>query len=297
MLRGPLILVTHAVFPETRAMLARVGRVVAPRTTDALTPAETRWHVRTAAAMMAFMPDHVDSAFLSGAPHLRIVAGALKGYDNLDASECARRGVWLTIVPDLLAVPAAELTIGLMVALGRHMREGDRVVRSGRHLGWRPQLYGRGLAGETVGFVGLGAIGRAIAERLIPFRCTLAYTDPIALERPEERRLTLRRMPLDRLLARSDYVVLAAPLTPATEHLFDARRLARMKRGALLINPSRGSIVDEAAVASALGTGRLGGYASDVFENEDWHRRDRPRSVPNRTSAERRRHDTVDASA
>lgn len=276
---APRILVTHRIFAETQAMLARAGRVLAPARAEAF-PASTRdRHAQSAAAMLAFMPDRVDDAVLASAPHLRIIACALKGYDNFDAAACARRGVWLTIVPDLLTAPAAELTIGMMIALGRHVRAGDRGVRSGRYAGWRPIYYGRGLADETVGFVGMGAIGKAIAERLATFGSTLVYADPARLATTDERRLRLTRLPLGALLARSDYVVVAAPLSAATVHLLDARRLETMKHGALLINPSRGSIVDEAAVASSLASGRLGGYAADVFEMEDWHRDDRPRSI------------------
>ena len=275
----PEILVTHRVFPETAALLRRSGRVVVPARAAALSPAVRRRHARTAAALLAFMPDHVDERFLAGAPNLRIVAGALKGYDNVDAAACARRGVWLTIVPDLLTAPAAELTIGLMIALGRSVRAGDRLMRTGRYDGWRPRLYGRGLAGETVGLVGMGAIGAGVASRLGAFGATLLYADPVALSRAAEQRLRLTRLPLDRLLARAGYVVLAAPLTRQTHHLLDARRIARMRRGALLINPSRGSLVDEAAVAAALATGRLGGYAADAFEMEDLRRDDRPRAI------------------
>ncbi len=275
----PRILVTHRVFPETKKILERAGSVVAPEHTDAFSAAARLRHAHSAMAMLAFMPDTVDERFLSRAPDLRIVAAALKGYDNFDAAACARRGVWLTIVPDLLTDPAAELTIGVMIALARHVVAGDRHVRSGRYRGWRPRFYGRGLSGETAGFVGMGAIGRAIAKRLAAFGMTLVYDDPQKISERDERHLRLVRMPLDGLLTRADYVIIAAPLTGVTEHLIDERRLARMKPGALLINPSRGSIVDEAAVASALIAGRLGGYAADAFEMEDWHRRDRPRAI------------------
>src|SRR5205085_9552568 len=121
-----------------------------------------------AEAIMAFMPDRLDADLLDACPRLRIVAGALKGYDNFDHAACTKRGVWLTIVPDLLTVPTAELTIGLMIAVGRNILPGDRLVRTGTFRGWRAQLYGTGLEGSTVGIIGMGAVGRAIAERLRP---------------------------------------------------------------------------------------------------------------------------------
>jgi phosphonate dehydrogenase len=107
---------------------------------------------------MAFMPEHVDDAFLSACPDLRVIACALKGYDNFDVEVCTRRGVWLTIVPDLLTAPTAELTIGLMIALGCNILPGDRLVRGGDFGGWRPILYGQGIDGRTVGLIGAGAV-------------------------------------------------------------------------------------------------------------------------------------------
>jgi phosphonate dehydrogenase len=276
----PRILVTHRIFPETEALLARVGQVMAPHRAEAWPAAAVRRYARPASAMLAFMPDAVDDRFLARAPHLRIVAGALKGYDNFDVQACARRRVWLTIVPDLLTVPAAELTIGLMIALARRVMDGDRYVRSGRHRGWRPHFYGRGLAGETAGLVGMGAIGQAIAERLGAFGMRLVCADPRRMPARDRRHLRVERLPLDALLATADYVILGTPLSAQTEHLIDRARLGRMKPGALLINPSRGSIVDEGAVAAALESGRLGGYAADAFEMEDWRRPDRPREIP-----------------
>ena len=278
--RRPVIVATHRIFSETRRMLADAGVLVAPSESEEALPVDVlRRAAGDATALLAFMPDRVDDAFLAASPKLRIVAGALKGYDNFDAEACARRGVWLTIVPDLLTIPAAELTIGLMIGLARHVAAGDAYIRGGQYRGWRPAFYGRGLAGETAGFVGFGAIGRAIAERLQPFRMTLLYADPMALDAQTEHAFGITRLPLDDLLARADYIIAAAPLTTATLHLLGDATLSRVKQGALLINVARGSVFDEAAVARALRDGRLGGYAADVFEMEDWQRDDRPRAI------------------
>ena len=261
-------------------MLEAAGTVIAPEgDEEALSPDRLRQATSEAQAMMAFMPDWVDDAFLAERPKLRIVAAALKGYDNFDGEACARRGVWLSIVPDLLTVPSAELTIGLMIGLARHVRAGDAHLRSGTFNGWRPAFYGRGMEGETAGFIGFGAIGRAIAQRLRPFGMTLVYTDPNPLPDAAEQDLGVTRLSFEDVVARADYLISAAPLTPATRHLLGAEALSRIKPGALLINPSRGSVVDEQAVATALREGRLGGYAADVFEMEDWLLADRPRAV------------------
>src|SRR5215469_5196377 len=121
-----MIVATHRVFPETRALLAEAGTLVAPSTNEEALPRDALCRAAThASALLAFMPDRVDDGFLAASPNLKIVAGALKGYDNFDGEACARRGVWLTIVPDLLTIPAAELTVGLMIGLARQIAAGD----------------------------------------------------------------------------------------------------------------------------------------------------------------------------
>uniref|UniRef100_UPI00351DA768 NAD(P)-dependent oxidoreductase n=1 Tax=Paracraurococcus lichenis TaxID=3064888 RepID=UPI00351DA768 len=270
----PHILVTNRAFPETLARLEAFATVEANAGEAPWPRAELLRRAAGADGLLAFMTDHVDAAFLAAAPRLRAVGCALKGADNFDLAACAARGIAVSVLPDLLTVPTAELAIGLMLALGRHVRAGDALVRGGGFEGWRPVLYGTGLAGSTVGLLGMGAVGQAIAARLAGFGCRILYTDDAAAPPPG----TGRRAWPD-LLAESDWLVLAAPLTPATLHVVDAAALAAMRPGALLVNIARGSLVDEAAVAAALGAGRLGGYAADVFELEDWARPDRPRVI------------------
>ena len=233
-----------------------------------------------AQALMTFMTDRVDGALLDRLPDLRIVACALKGFDSFDVAACTERGVWLTIVPDLLTVPTAELAVGLAIGLARHVPAGDAHVRSGAFRGWRPTLYGTGLAGANIGILGLGRVGQALAERLVGFGACLLGHDSESLPPRLLRDLGVQPLPADRLAAASDFVFVCLPLTPATRHLVDAQFIAKMKPGAILINPGRGSVVDEAAVTDALKAGHLAGYAADVFEMEDWSLPDRPREVP-----------------
>jgi phosphonate dehydrogenase len=274
------VVIGQPVFPETLALLGDAAEVVAPSGPDPLSPIEIAAALETADAWMAFMPDRADAAVLSRAPRLRLIAGALKGFDNFDVEACTARGVWLSIVPDLLTTPTAELTVALMIGLGRRLVEADRWVRSGAFKGWEPRFYGLGLDGARVGFVGMGAIGQAIAQRLSPFGIEARYSDPCPLAPEIAARLGLSRSAsLEELLGWGDYIVLAAPLTLRTRRLIDAAALAHVRPGTLLINPARGSLVDEAAVAAALEAGRLGGYAADVFEFEDWARADRPRAI------------------
>ncbi len=267
----PLIVVTNQAHPDALAVLAGFARVDA-NTSEAPWPRPELVRRATAAdGLLAFMTDHVDAAFLADCPRLRAIGCALKGADNFDLAACRARDVSVAVVPDLLTAPTAELAVGLMIGLGRHIREGDALVREGGFSGWRPILFGAGLEGSVVGIIGMGAVGRAIAARLTGFACNrIIHHDPGVAG----------SIDIAELLAISDWVVLAAPLTPATLHMIDADALARMRPGTLLVNCARGSLVDEAAVAGALQAGLLGGYAADAFELEDWARADRPASIP-----------------
>ena len=237
--------------------------------------AELARRLANASAMMGFMTDCVDAALLASAPALRVVACALKGFDNYDVDACTRAGVWVSIVPDLLTEPTAELAVGLGIGLARHLRHGDGLVRGGDFRGWRAQLYGTGLAGSTVAVVGLGAVGRAVVDRLQGFGCARVLgVDPAT---SDSRCIAAG---LDDAAAQADYMFVTAPLMPASHHLVDAALLARAQPGMLLVNVGRGSVVDEAAVADALAAGRLGGYAADVFAFEDWAWQERPRDIP-----------------
>lgn len=269
----PRVVVTHWVHPEVLEVLRPVADVDANDSRDSWPRDDLFRRLRDAVGVVVFMPDRVDEPFLAAAPRLRIVAGALKGYDNLDVDACTRRGVHVTVVEDLLTVPTADLGVALLLALTRNVLPGDRLVRAPGYAGWRPVLYGAGLEGSTVGVIGYGRLGRAIARRLEGFDATVRVHDPVAKDDP-------RWLPLDALLQQSDHVVLAAPLTPSTHHVLDAARIARMRRGAHLVNVGRGSVVDESAVAAALASGRLAGYAADVFEFEDLSLAGRPRTIP-----------------
>jgi phosphonate dehydrogenase len=251
------VLITQSVFPEAIDLLSPHAEViVGPPSPEA-------------DALMVFMPDSLDEAFLSSCSKLKIVAAALKGYDNFDVEACTRLGIWFTIVPDLLTEPTAELALALMIGLSRNVMAGDRLIRSGGFQGWRPILYGTGLAGSTVGLIGFGAVGRALARMLRGFSCRFQYFDP-AVD---------GSAPLDTVLGSSDFVLPLLPLTPQTFRMLSRGALSRMKRGSYLINVSRGSIVDEDAVADAIESGHLAGYAADTFEMEDWARGDRPREI------------------
>ena len=275
----PKVVITHWVHDEVIQLLEQSCTVIPNNGPETLPRDEILRRSRDADALMVFMPDRIDEAFFANCPSLKVIAAALKGYDNFEVDACTRRGIWFTIVPDLLTEATAELAVGLMLGLGRTMVSGDRLVRSGAFRGWRPILYGRGLRGSTVGIVGMGAIGRAVAARLEGVGCQLLYHDPRRLTVAEEARLQAAGCTLPTVLASSDFILVAAPLAKETFHLIDGTAIAMMKQGVFLINVGRGSVVDEAAVARALRSGHVAGYAADVFEFEDWARPDRPAAI------------------
>lgn len=226
---------------------------------DELPPprAELLARVARADGLLALLSERVDAELLAAAPSLRVVANHAVGVDNVDIPACTARKVWVTNTPGAVTESTADLTWALILAVARRVGESDRYVRSGRFKSWSPTLLlGLELRGSTLGIVGLGRIGEAVARRAAGFGMQVLHTT------------SRGGVPLDELLARSDVVSLHCPLTPATRHLIDARRLAQMKKGAILINTSRGPVVDEAALVAALESGHLGGAGLDVFENE-----------------------------
>ncbi len=270
----PHILVAQPVHADVLDRLQQVGTVHMNPGPEPWAAHELRAHLAQAEALMAFMTERVDAELLSHAPRLRVLACALKGYDNFDVAACARAGVQLSFVPDLLTEPTAELALGLAIAAGRHLLAGDAAVRTGQFAGWRPQFYGVGLHGATVAVVGLGRVGRAIVDRLQGFGCARVLgVDPQAQD-PRTEAVSLAQALRD-----ADCVFLAVPLLPHTLHLLNAPLLAQAKPGQVLVNVGRGSVVDESAVVEALNAGRLGAFAADVFACEDWGLVDRPREV------------------
>jgi phosphonate dehydrogenase len=268
------VVVTQRIHPEIADLLSQHADAVLNESPEPWPRERLLELARDADALMVFMPDSLDDAFLAACPRLRIVAAALKGFDNFDVQACTRRGIWFSIVPDLLTEATAELALALMLGLARNVTAGDRLIRSSEFRGWRPVLYGTGLHGATVGIVGFGRVGQALARLLKSFACRMLCCDP----NPAGADVAIRTS-LDDLLAQSQFVVPLLPLTPETSHLFDAGTLAKTMRGAYLINVARGSIVDEEAVADALESGQLAGYAADTFEMEDWARADRPHAI------------------
>jgi glyoxylate reductase len=252
-----------------------------------------------AAALVADPTVPVGVELLDAAgPELRVVANFAVGYDNVDLAACETRGVAVTNTPDVLSNATAELALALTLMAARQTSDAERDLREGRWSGWDPGAYrGLELAGSEVGVVGMGRIGTRYAELVRGLGAEVVYASPSA--RPDaEARLAARRLELDELLSEADVVSLHAPGGEATRHLIDARALSMMKPEAVLINAARGSLVDSAALATAIGEGRLGGAGLDVYEDEPGVPRellDAPRAVllPHIGSATRKARDAM----
>jgi glyoxylate reductase len=215
-------------------------------------------HVAGNDGLMTMLTDRIDDELLDAAgPKLRVVANFAVGYDNVELEACTRRNVIVSNTPDVLTRATAELTIALMLALLRRITEGDRLIRRRERWIWAPNLLlGRGLASLTLGLVGHGRIGQEVGRLARAFGMRVVFGTRTG------------GLPLDELLATSDVVSLHLPLSDEARHLIDEQALALMKPTAVLVNTSRGPIVDEAALAHALAEGRIGGAALDVFERE-----------------------------
>jgi glyoxylate reductase len=218
---------------------------------------------------LAVVGETIDSRTLELFPRLRIVANYGVGYDDIDVAACAARGVAVTNTPGVLDAATADLTMALLLAARRRVAEGDVFVRAGRWgTEWvATELLGDEVSGATLGIVGLGRIGRAVARRARGFDMRILYTQRHRLPEAEERGLAAEYRDLDDLVAEADIVTLHVPLSAETNRLIDARRLALMRPGACLVNAARGAIVDEPALVDALVAGRIRA-GLDVFVDE-----------------------------
>jgi glyoxylate reductase len=226
--------------------------------------------IRGKRGAITLLTDKVDAEFLDAAgPGLAIVANYAVGFDNVDVDECTRRGVPVSNTPEVLTETTADTAWALMMAAARRVPEGDRFLRSGTPWIWGPEMMlGRDVHGKALGIVGFGRIGQAMARRARGFGMNVIYYDAYRPPPEVERGLGAEFRELDDLLAEADLITLHTNLSEETHHLINAERLARMKPTAVLVNTSRGPVIDEAALATALKEGQIFAAGLDVFEKE-----------------------------
>jgi len=221
-------------------------------------------------ALVTLLSDKIDAEVFDAAPKLKIVAQMAVGFDNIDVAEATRRGIYVTNTPGVLTETTADFAWALLMAIARRVVEADRYVRSGQwKVSWHPSmLLGRDVYGATLGIVGAGRIGTAVARRAKGFNMKILYYDVVPMPPEIEKELDAKRVDLDTLLRESDFVSIHVPLIKETYHLINEEKLKLMKKTAYLINNSRGPVVDEKALYKALKEGWIAGAALDVFEQE-----------------------------
>jgi len=265
----PRVLVTLGVFPELLARLGARFEVEDNQADRVLSPAELARRLCDKDGALITGYDRIDASLLEACPRLKAVCNLAVGYNNMDLPACTAQGVVATNTPDVLNDTTADLAFGLLLAAARRITEAERWLRGGHWEGWRnDQMLGQDVHHATLGIVGMGQIGQAIARRARGFDMHVVYHNRRQAPADVERALGARRLELDDLLCRADFVCLALPYSSETHHLIDARRLGLMKPTAVLVNVGRGGLVDDAALVDILRTRRIAGAGLDVYEGE-----------------------------
>jgi glyoxylate reductase len=262
---SPPVFISRRVPERVRAELERSFAVDLHDSEEAPARGQLLAAVQGRAGLVVVPTDVVDDELLDAAgDELRVIANYAVGYDNVDVEAATRRGIVVTNTPEVLSRATAELTLALLLALVRRVAEGDRLVRRRKPWVLAPTfMLGRGLDGRTLGIVGLGRIGSEVAGFALGFGMEVVYTNLSGA-----KDVSYEWLPLPELLSRADVVSLHCPLTPETHHLVGAEELRAMRHDAVLVNTTRGPVVDEAALAGALLDGEIAGAALDVYEHE-----------------------------
>lgn len=265
----PKVFATHQLFEPAREILQESCEVQYWTKPDRPPRPELLQLLKDKEGLVCLLTEKVTEELLRAAPKLRIAANVAVGFDNIDVAACTARGVVATNTPGVLDETTADFAWTLMMAVARRLAEGEALARSGIWQGWSlDQLVGTDVWGKTLGIVGFGRIGRAMARRASGFQMKVIYTDAVRAPEAMEKELKAEFREMNTLLAESDFVSLHVPLLPETRGLFDAPKFYRMKPTAFLINTSRGPVVDEAALVAALEAGKIAGAGLDVYENE-----------------------------
>ena len=265
----PKILATHCLFEEPRAKLGEHFEVEYWNDSERPPRAEVLRRVADKDGLICLLTEKIDEELLAAAPRLRTVANIAVGFDNIDVDACTRRNVAVTNTPGVLDETTADFAWTLLMAIARRLIEGDALARSGEWKGWNlDQLCGADVWGKTLGILGFGRIGRAVARRAGGFHMRVIYNDAVRAPVEVENELRAEYRERDAVLKEADFLSLHVPLFPATRGLIGPREFALMKPGAFLINTSRGPVVQEAALIAALEARRIAGAALDVYERE-----------------------------
>lgn len=265
----PKLFSTHPLFDAPRARLGERFDVEYWTEPERPLRSEVLRRVSGKDALICLLTEKIDDELLAAAPRLRIAANVAVGFDNIDLDACTRRKVAASNTPGVLDETTADFAWTLLLAVARRLLEGDALARSGQWKGWNlDQLCGADIWGKTLGILGFGRIGRAVARRAHGFGMRVIYNDATRAPAETERELSAEFLKREEVLAQCDFLSLHVPLLPDTRGMIGAGELASMKRTAFLINTSRGPVVQESALIAALESGQIAGAALDVYERE-----------------------------
>jgi len=265
----PKILLTGRIPNEVMALLEASCNVEANREDRPMERARVLDLIKDKEGLLSMITDSVDAGMMDRAPRLRVIANMAVGFNNIDVAAATARSIPVTNTPGVLTDATAELAFALLLAAARRIAEFDKRTRAGEFKFWVPmQFLGTEVTGKTLGIIGLGRIGQAVAKRARGFDMPVLYFNPKRLEPREEQALGVEYADFKTLLRRSDFISLHVPLTEETRHLIGANELDLMKPAAFLINTSRGPVVDEKALVQALRERKIGGAGLDIYENE-----------------------------
>jgi len=264
------VVITRGIFPEVVDKLRDRFDVVHNDEDRPWPPEELAQRMQGASGAMATVMDKFDEPLLAKCPDLKVISNIAVGYNNIDVPACTKRGIRVTNTPGVLDDTTADLTWSLLMAAARRIAEADAYVRRGDwKIAFGVQYFlGQDIHHATLGIIGMGRIGQAVARRARGFDMRVLYHNRTRLSAEEEKRIGANYVERDALLARADFVVVMAPYSQATHHLIGAAEIAKMKPTAILVNSARGGVVDDAALVQALKEKRIAGAGLDVFEGE-----------------------------
>jgi lactate dehydrogenase-like 2-hydroxyacid dehydrogenase len=261
--------VTRKVFDETLQVLSKHFDVESNQRDIPFTPVQLARKFQGKAGAITLLTDIIDERLLAQSPDLKIVCNIAVGFNNIDVKACTRRAILVTNTPGVLDDTTADFTWCLLLAAARRIVEADNFLRAGKWKGWVfTHFMGQDVHGKTLGILGLGRIGKGVARRAKGFNMRVIYHDPTRVDEATERELGVMYVDKRTLLRESDFVSLHVPLVPETTHYISHSEFALMKKSAILINASRGPVVDEKALVKALKEGKIAGAGLDVYEKE-----------------------------
>ena len=262
-------LITNKLFPQALDYLNEHIDCEIGSEERKLTKEEIIQKIRDKEGLLPLLVDTIDKEIMDAAPALKIIANCAVGYNNIDIDHAQKKGILVTNTPGVLTDTTADLTWALLLAVARLIPQSDKFTRERKFKEWKLDLFlGKEVTGKRLGIVGLGRIGKAVALRAKAFNMEIVYNDPQRLSPEEEKKINAFFLPLDDLLSTSDYVTLHTTLTPQTFHLISEEKIKLMKTESILINVSRGPVIDEKALARALEKKEIWGAGLDVYERE-----------------------------